>query len=315
MKIINTSELERDILPSIEIISIQADLYHFSSYFKLNRKVMSHIIKKYEEGSRFFKKKEYRQESYLWIGDEINKNQNMSSHVKYKEIIYAYNLGKEMQIAFYKRGEDAYIITQSRVLGFPTRGEWIRFKDITFSKDKKDTYTMQGNHNGKVVRHADVPLKLVRLIEELKVLNKEVPIRYNRHPYYLLPFEERKQYVKVLAYICCREGYLIAHQIGRLEQIARQLNVDSKYVMACLSQGLVIEKKDYLRELQVNIDIIKEEHYTTLLIDFLTMNIIGEKMGVKSLISDKELRRMLKIPFSEFVDIRKQLCYKLSEYC
>lgn len=281
-------ELYESIMPDYEVINKGDYIYSFSNSFKRNDYIVDFILKKYSVEEKYFSNNYYKDKRNRFM--KINKTINGDIGV----------------LASFKDANNEILICKDKIFNYKNYGYTYEIKDVTIDGEK-----LILEHLGMKSIIEELPKLLIELLKEIKLINKEVDINYNIHPFCQYSMNSRIGYIEFLSSFMTREKYIITNQLIRLEQIARQLNINSEYVLNILKQNLECENRKSMID---KINSIAKDDYKTVIVDLATLEMLGNyKKKRKGL--EYEFSDVMNISFNDICNIKEQVNRKIKDFC
>lgn len=284
---------EKQIKFNIEVMSKVDKLYFFSPYFKLSKEILDAVIKKYEYNpkvkliSRVHAIINLKKDNVFIVKNTEDGNDKFLASFVKQEINWG-GISKKLE---YNESEKYYITKDFKIIK--------EFEDESLDIFKENNQEEISNISS---------LRIKRLLEELTILNSNVNLHLDTHPYRKMNEGFKEIYIEILLYMSCINQELAASQVARLEEIARQFNISSlwlkeKLVKECLKSGEE-KRKEKIKSLISSIEIPDKR---ILLADMLSLDILRRKYcdGKDKLI--KKLDLLLNVKYSDVVQIKLYL--------
>lgn len=287
------TENEFFIEPSIEMMVKDYGIYYFSKGFKLYDEIVESILKKY---LRITSNNKIKKGIFYAPNNELYSKEIDSS--KYTDDVI------NNAIACYRYKNYEIMIGK----------EYLFFDDGTVKKISNINFengVMLCNETNMPIVEEHFPKEFVNFIEEMKELSIYVDVSKNINPLMNLKDLYKNRYLEILIYMCFFGNETTSGQVFRLEQIARQFNIQSESVLEIIRQALDIEKNICVERIIDGIKLIPEEYKQILFIDLIVLDILGLKYNKNSDMIIKEVEKNIKIKYSEAEQIKRQLKNKL----
>lgn len=298
-------EFEILVEPCIEMMLKDYGMYYFSNSFKLNEFIVKNILNKYSYNKKkksIFKK----DESDLYINNGDEKSIDAKVLDEFNKYIKQNDISQKSVLAYYIQDDNLFIIANKNLYFLKTNDAF----NINYLQFGEDNKFISENSIGDIFNIV-FSKSFIYIIEELKELNKTVDVRKNQNPLKDIPVEYKKIYIKILIYMCFFEEKTTSGQVFRLEQIARQFNICSNEILEMIEYVCNVHREKYIEEVYELKKLLPSKYNKILLIDLITLNILGNKFNKDSINFIKEIENLLNVKYSEIEQVKRELAARL----
>ena len=275
---------ERQIEPSVEILSQSGIHYFFSPGFKTSDIILELVVKKYGGESRGLKSLFRFGEESLVICFDFMKKRQIAEEVKsiQRDLFPDLNMGDVL--ACYKDEYDVYLLTKDELLSTyrDDNGDYLR---VDIDKVCIEDNRIYDADRAMISDDHDFSAEFQNLFYELQLLGKDVKPINCRHPMRAAPLKAKVAYLEILLGDCLFDKYLSANEVVRIEILARQLGVSSQTVLNAVNQILRVRQisrdEKYLQTLIKKVSEISGEYHYVLFHDVIAFELLPDGEALK----------------------------------
>ncbi len=269
---------ERQLEPSVEILSQSGSPYFFSPGFKTSDIILEHVIKKYSnEGKKhkgFFKSDRDSLTTYF---DFSKKQQMMEDADQIRKEIFS-DLAMGDILACFKDAHYMYLLTRDELLSTyrDDNGDYLR---INIEESFIDSNRIYGQNGMMISDDHDFSDEFQKLFFELQLLKRDVKLINCRHPMRNESLKVREVYIDILIGKSLLDRYLSAEEVVRIEILSRQLGVSSQKVLNSVSIISKLSREsredDYIKDMVRKVSEIPREYYYVLFHDAVVFDLLS----------------------------------------